>query len=98
RGHDFQANYEAALAPALSGEVDVVVHGGDLFHRSRVGPGLAYQALAPLVRVADAGVPVYLVPGNHERSRIPHARFARHPGIHVFDRPRAIGVVVRGVR
>ena len=98
RGHDFQANHEAALAPALRGEVDLVVHGGDVFHRSRVPPSLAWQGLEPLVRVADAGVPVVVVPGNHERSRIPHARFARHAGIHVFDRPRFVSLDVRGVR
>ena len=97
RGHDFQANYEAALAPALRGEVDVVVHGGDVFHRSRVPPSLAWQGLEPLVRVADAGVPVAIVPGNHERSRIPHVRFARHPRVHVFDRPRCVRLEVRGI-
>jgi DNA repair exonuclease SbcCD nuclease subunit len=88
RGHDFLANYAAALKPALNGEVDLVVHGGDLFHRSRVVPSLAYQAFEPLRKVADAGVPVFIVPGNHERARLPHLRFATHPGIHVFDRPR----------
>lgn len=98
RGHDFQANFEAALAPALAGEADVVVHGGDLFHRPGVHPTLAYQGLKPLVEVAEAGVPVLLVPGNHERGRIPHARFGRHPRLMIFDRPRVYDVTVRGVR
>ncbi len=30
RGPDFFANFERALAPALRGEADLVVHGGDL--------------------------------------------------------------------
>lgn len=98
RGHDFQANFDAALAPALEGRVDVVVHGGDLFHRPRVPASLAYQGLAPLVRVAEAGVPVLLVPGNHERSRIPHPRFAAHPRILTFDRPRVFDLRIRAVR
>ena len=46
RGHDFQANYATALEPALAGEVDVVVHGGDVFLRSRVAPSLAYLSTA----------------------------------------------------
>ena len=96
RGHDFQANHEAALDRALAGDIDVVVHGGDLFHRPRVAPALAWQGLAPLARVAEAGIPVALVPGNHERSRIPHAHLARHPGLHVFDRPRTLELEVRG--
>ena len=96
RGHDFLANYAAALKPALEGEVDLVVHGGDVFDRSRVLPSLAYQAFEPLRRVADTGIPVFLVPGNHERARLPHLRFAWHPGIHVFDRPRTFITDVRG--
>ena len=96
RGHDFLANYAAALQPALDGDIDVVVHGGDVFDRSRVLPSLAYQAFEPLRRVADIGVPVFIVPGNHERSTLPHLRFAWHPGIHVFDRPRTFVVEARG--
>jgi len=98
RGHDFLANYSTALAPALAGEVDLVVHGGDVFDRSRPAPSVAYQAFEPLRRVADRGVPVFIVPGNHERSRLPHLRFAQHPGIHVFDAPRTFVTTVRGVK
>lgn len=98
RGHDFLANHIAALEPALKGEVDVVVHGGDVFHRPDVDEALAWQALRPLVRVAEAGVPVFIVPGNHERARLPHARFAEHPLVHVFDRARTFTIDVRGMR
>jgi DNA repair protein SbcD/Mre11 len=98
RGHDFLANYSAALSPALAGEVDLVVHGGDVFNRSRVPTSVAWQAFEPLTRVADRGVPVFVVPGNHERGRIPQLRLARHPQIHLFDRPRTFAVDVRGVR
>ena len=98
RGHDFLANYAAALQPALDGEVDLVVHGGDVFNRSRPDSSVVWQAFEPLTRVADKGVPVYVVPGNHERGRIPHLRFAHHPGIHVFDRPRTFVAEVRGIR
>ena len=98
RGHDFLANYHAALEPAMRGEVDVVVHGGDVFDRSRPVPSTGYQALDPLRRVAEAGVPVFIVPGNHERSRIPHTRFALHPNVRVFDRPRTFTLDVRGQR
>ena len=98
RGHDFLANYAAALAPALNDEVDLVVHGGDVFDRPGVVSSLAYQAFEPLTRIADRGVPVVIVPGNHERSSLPHLRFAAHPNIHVFGRPRTVVVTVRGVR
>jgi len=91
RGHDFLANYAAALQPALDGEVDLVVHGGDVFNRSRPDSSVVWQAFQPLTRVADKGVPVYVVPGNHERGRIPHLRFAHHPGAKAlrFTEPNA---------
>ena len=39
------------------------------------------------MELADRGVPVYLVPGNHERSAIPRGLLARHPLITIFDHP-----------
>ena len=98
RGHDFQESYERALAPARAGEVDLVVHGGDLFHRFRVPPSLVFQGFRPLLGIAEAGVPVFVVPGNHERSRIPHERFSKHPNLHVFHHPRTKVVEVRSLR
>lgn len=88
RGHDFLANFRRALAPALRQDVDMVVHGGDLLFRSVVPPATVEMAMEPLIEVAASGVPVYLVPGNHERSHIPLHLWATHPQIHVFDRPR----------
>ena len=98
RGHDFLANYATALQPAFDGEVDLVIHGGDVFNRSRPPTSVAWQAFEPLTRVADKGIPVFVVPGNHERGRIPQIRFAHHPRIHLFDRPRTFTLDVRGVR
>ena len=89
--------FERALQPAFRGEVDLVVHGGDVLFRSRVKPGLVWRAFQPLKRVADAGVPVVVVPGNHERSAIPFPLLAAHPGIHILDRPRTIALHIRGV-
>lgn len=94
--HAHFANFHRALLPALRGEVDLVVHGGDILYRSRVKPGLVLRAFAPLKQVADAGVPVVVVPGNHERSAIPFPLLAAHPGVHVIDRPRTVSLEVRG--
>jgi DNA repair protein SbcD/Mre11 len=92
RGPDFFANFKRALMPALNAEVDAVVHGGDLLYRSQVPPRLVEMALEPLRQVADTGIPVYLVPGNHERSAIPHGHLAAHPNIYLFDHPRTFAL------
>jgi DNA repair exonuclease SbcCD nuclease subunit len=75
-----------------------VVHGGDVFYRSRVPPDLVQAAFGPLKRLAADGIPVYVVPGNHERSAIPFRLLAEHPGIHLFDRPRTFTATWNGVR
>ncbi len=98
RGPDFFACFARALEPALRGEADVVVHGGDLLYRSRVPASLVYRALQPLLRVADLGVPVLLVPGNHERAAIPYPLLAAHEHLHVFHGPSTVVVERRGLR
>ena len=98
RGPDFLACFARALEPALRGEADVVVHGGDLLYRSRVPASLVSIALAPLLRVADSGVPVLLVPGNHERGALPYPLLAAHEHLHVFQRPSTVVIERRGLR
>jgi exonuclease SbcD len=98
RGDDFFQNFEHALEAACAGEVDVVVHGGDLLYRSRVPAWVAEAALAPLKRLASSGVPVLLVPRNHERGRLPYPLLAVHECLHVFDRPRSVVLEAREVR
>ena len=88
RGEDFFRNYDLALESALRGEVDLVVHGGDLLYRSKVPPKLVWMAFQPLLKVADAGIPIYLVPGNHERSAIPYELLGAHSNIHIFREPQ----------
>lgn len=96
RGPDFFANFESALAPAIMGQVDCVVHGGDVLYRSRVPRQLVSMAFEPMMRVADRGVPVVVVPGNHERSAIPYPLLAAHPRIHVLQSPRTLVLELAG--
>lgn len=98
RGEDFFANYDRALKPAFKGEVDAVIHGGDLLFRSKVPARLVDLAFAPLKKVADRGIDVFIVPGNHERSRIPFRILSLHPHLHIFDVPRTFLLVRRGLK
>src|SRR4051812_3434379 len=94
----FFESFDAALAFARKGEVDAVLHTGDLLFRSRVPASLSEAALAPLRDVAEAGIPVLLLPGNHERGQLPHPLLALHRNLHVFDRPRTIVLESLGLR
>ncbi len=75
-----------------------MVHGGDVLFRSKVRPQLVQMAFEPLMRVADSGVPVVVVPGNHERSAIPYPLLATHPGVHILSAPRTVHLEIRGLR
>lgn len=89
RGKDFLLNYCLALQPALRGEVDAVIHAGDVFNRSRNPPWLLELGIEPLRRVAASGVPVFVVPGNHERGHVEVPLLCRHPELRVFSQPDA---------
>lgn len=98
QGDDFFANTERAVTRALAGDVDLVVHGGDVFHRSDVSLCLAERAYALLRRVADHGVPLVVVPGNHERAALPYPLLLRHPHVFVLDRPKSVELSLAGAR
>jgi DNA repair exonuclease SbcCD nuclease subunit len=88
RGPDFLRNYRRVLDHARRARPDLVVHGGDFFFRSRVAQAIVDEAYEPLFELAESGVPVVIVPGNHDRSRLPPSLWLSHPAIRVFDRPR----------
>jgi DNA repair protein SbcD/Mre11 len=98
RGDDFMRNYKLALRPALEAEVDLVIHGGDLLYRSKVPATLFQLALEPLIEVAERGIPVILVPGNHERSKIKVSLFESHPNLQIFHEPQTFHQKIRGTR
>lgn len=89
RGVDFFNNYHHILKTATAERVDLVLHGGDVFFRSRIPLPIIQRAYEPLLEVLDSGIDLLMVPGNHERSRLPVSSIYRHPKLHLFDRPRS---------
>lgn len=91
RSHDHYTSLEQALAPALRQEVDLVVHTGDVFDRSRPPPYAVAQAAALFERVSRR-VPVVMLAGNHDRWGLaPH--FGSGGGDwHIVDRPAQLRV------
>jgi DNA repair protein SbcD/Mre11 len=86
READHLTAMETALQPALQGQVDLVVHSGDLYNRSRPSARAMHGATRLLRRVARQ-VPVVLMPGNHDRRGIKRSLPMGVPGLHVFDSP-----------
>ena len=97
RGDDFAANFHRVLEHAAA-RADILVHLGDVFHRSRVPAAVVDDAFGALALLADRGIPVLIVPGNHDRSRLPASLWLGHPNIHVFEQARTVAIEARGVR
>lgn len=96
-GDPYVANLRAALAPALRGEIDIVFHGGDLFHRSRPAPRYLAEAAAALTEAAEAGSHVVVVPGNHERGLQPARILLTHPRVHSVEAPSRLRLRIDGL-
>ena len=96
RGADFFRNYHLILEHAKEVPVDLVIHGGDLFYRSKVPPKIVHLAYDALFEFADAGIPIVIVPGNHDRSKLPASLFLQHSNIHIFRAPEIFQFDLQG--
>jgi DNA repair exonuclease SbcCD nuclease subunit len=89
RAHDHHAALEASLQPVFRGEVDLVLHTGDVFDRSRPPRRWVEAAGELLLRVARH-VPVLGIAGNHDRRGI--RRWLPHPQLSFVDQPTRVVV------
>ena len=96
RGQGFFDNYQHILDYAAQSKPDLVVHGGDLFFRRRVQPKIVDMAYEALMKFAESGIPVFIVPGNHEGSSLPASLWLLGSKANVFDRPRTFRIDVGG--
>jgi DNA repair protein SbcD/Mre11 len=97
RGPDFFRNFQTVIDYARQSKADLLVHGGDLFFRSKIPEAIVDMAYQPLFECASH-IPVVIVPGNHERSMLPSSLFLTHSNIHVFTAPQTFHFSVRGTR
>ncbi len=90
RGDDFFNNYKEVLEYAKETKADLVLHGGDLFFRSKVPAPIVDKAYDILYDFAENDIPFVIVPGNHERSVLPSSILMNHKNILVFDEPKTM--------
>ena len=98
RGPDFFENFRRVLEYARQTRPDVVLHGGDVFFRARVPQLIVDMVYSDMFEFAGEGIPLLIVPGNHERSILPASLFLEHPNIYVFDQPKTFTFEMGGSR
>ncbi len=64
----FYAMHAVIRRYAIDERVDFVVVAGDLFDRRNIEPRVLTQATLIFKELKDAGIPVYAIEGNHDRS------------------------------
>lgn len=96
RGPDFFENFHKVLDYARKTQPHLVLHGGDLFFRARIPQKIVDMVYEDLFDFAQVGIPIVIVPGNHERSILPVSLFLNHPNIYIFDKPTTFQFPLEG--
>lgn len=94
RAVDHQRALERALALADDLDVDLIVHSGDVFDRSRP-PWRWVVAGAEALRAAALRRPVVVISGNHDRLGLTRTLPQRVPDLHIIDRPGLVRIRTR---
>jgi len=87
RGPDFFKNFDLVLEYAQKQKVNLIIHGGDLFYQTEIPEKIISLVYDRLFRIAETGISMLIVPGNHESSRLPGSLLTQHYNIHIFHKP-----------
>jgi hypothetical protein len=94
----FQKATEIIETAITKHNVDFILHAGDFFNRSNPPSEVIDRAVQPFLQATAKGVPVYLLPGNHERSKLPLGLLTYHDMVNLFAKPSSFFFEKHGVR
>jgi exonuclease SbcD len=89
-------NFVSIVEHAIEIEADLFIHSGDLFNKYYIPRRILDELVRPFVDLVRAGIPVLLIPGNHERSEFPFDLFHGAKNVFVFDRPKSLSLTLNG--
>lgn len=96
RGPDFFDNFHRVLDYTRKTKPDFLLHCGDLFFRAKIPQLIVDMVYQDLFDFAAEGIPLLIVPGNHERSILPTSLFLNHPNLFIFNKPQTYKFTVEG--
>ncbi len=95
---DFLRSLDEIVQAAIDEKVDAVLFAGDAYKDRSPSPTYQREWGKRIARLAQAGVPVFLLVGNHDTSPAQGRAHALHefatlgvPNVHVLDRPALLG-------
>ena len=89
-------NFETIVQSAIEMEADLFIHSGDLFNKYYIPREILDDLTRPFMHLVNTGIPVLLIPGNHERSEFPFDLFHGNRNVFVFDRPKSLSLTLDG--
>lgn len=96
RGEDFFTNTKTVFEQSIAEKSDLIIHGGDLFFRSKVPQKIVDRVYCMLYEYAEVGIPIIIVPGNHERSALPQSILLNHPNLFIFSQAERFEFEIKG--
>lgn len=90
-GDLFFLRAEEIIREAISvHKIDFIIHSGDFFNSSKPPPEVVDRGVKPFQLAAKKGIPVFIIPGNHERSRLPLGLLPfSSENLNIFTHPRS---------
>ena len=89
-------NFVTIVEQAIEVGADLFIHSGDLFNKYYIPREVLDALIQPFMDLVKAGIPVLLIPGNHERSQFPFDLFHGAKNVFVFDRPKSLSLTLDG--
>jgi DNA repair protein SbcD/Mre11 len=96
---DFLRVFDFIIDAAISRQIDLVLFCGDAFRSREPSPTLQCLFAERIMRLAEAKIPVVILPGNHDLPPLPGRRSALEiypilavPGIEVVTQPHLLRV------
>ncbi|MFX0123288.1 MAG: exonuclease SbcCD subunit D [Candidatus Hodarchaeota archaeon] len=88
-GESFFRKVTEVIQKAISDHsVDFIIHSGDFFNRSQPHPEIIDRAVKSFQPAIQREIPIYILPGNHERSKLPLGLLPFSNGnINLFKKP-----------
>jgi len=81
---------EELIKIAKKEKVDTILHAGDVFNRSKPRKKVVKRAYELIEDILQKDLGFFVVPGNHERSRLPESLLGFYPKSHFFGKINAI--------
>jgi exonuclease SbcD len=89
-------NFVSIVKHGIEIGADLFIHSGDLFNKYYIPREVLDELVRPFKDLVRAGIPVLLIPGNHERSEFPFDLFHGAKNVFVFDRPKSLSLTLNG--